>query len=141
MAFHAKVQYTRLVLGEQGSVLEIRMAMNRINLLVLFAAGIFASCGSDTNSNAATTVTSNAKTDPALLGDGKAIYAAKCASCHGADGTEGLMGAKNLQTSTLDHASVVAIISNGKGAMKAYSGELNAEQIEAVAKYAESLRK
>jgi mono/diheme cytochrome c family protein len=51
------------------------------------------------------------------------------------------MGAKDLATSTINHETVVAIITSGKNGMKAFSPELNAEQIEAVAKYAESLRK
>jgi mono/diheme cytochrome c family protein len=73
--------------------------------------------------------------------EGKKLYEAKCITCHGADGTAGLMGAKDLQASTLEHATVVTIISGGKGTMKGFSGELTGPQIEEVARYAESLRK
>ena len=61
--------------------------------------------------------------------------------CHGGDGKQNTMGAADLSTSTIEHTSVVGIITSGKNTMKAFSPELNAEQIEAVAKYAESLRK
>jgi mono/diheme cytochrome c family protein len=62
-------------------------------------------------------------------------------TCHGADGKQNTMGAADLSTSTLNHEVVVAIITSGKNAMKAFSPELNTEQIEAVAKYVETLRK
>lgn len=73
--------------------------------------------------------------------NGNALYEAKCVMCHGDDGKAGTMGAADLSSSKLDHNVVVATIKSGKNSMKAFSPELNDEQIEAVAKYAESLRK
>jgi mono/diheme cytochrome c family protein len=76
----------------------------------------------------------------ALSNDGKAIFEGNCASCHGIDGKAMLSGASDLTTLNLDHAAYVNAITNGKGAMAAYDKMLNAEQIEAVATYAEGLK-
>lgn len=73
--------------------------------------------------------------------NGSALYEAKCVMCHGDDGKAGTMGAADLSSSKLDHSVVVTVIKSGKNSMKAFSPELNDEQIDAVAKYAESLRK
>ena len=73
--------------------------------------------------------------------NGNALYEAKCQMCHGDDGKAGTMGAADLSSSRLDHNVVVSVIKSGKNSMKAFSPELNEEQIDAVAKYAESLRK
>jgi mono/diheme cytochrome c family protein len=73
--------------------------------------------------------------------NGNVLYETKCMMCHGADGKQGTMGAADLSASKLDHSVVVSIITSGKNSMKGFSPDLNTEQIEAVAKYAESLRK
>nr|WP_221269520.1 c-type cytochrome [Deinococcus budaensis] len=62
--------------------------------------------------------------DPALR-----VYAANCASCHGADGGGGALG-PSLRASNLSREALRGVIVNGKGAMPAYPGlkpaELNA---------------
>lgn len=73
--------------------------------------------------------------------DGKSLFEARCSACHGADGKAGIMGAFDLTTSTVSHEGMVAIIKNGRNAMKAFANEMTSEEIEAVASYAESLKK
>ncbi|WP_043801960.1 c-type cytochrome [Deinococcus gobiensis] len=53
------------------------------------------------------------ETDPAL-----SVYAASCASCHGASGGGGV--GPSLRASTLSRAAIQGIIRNGQGAMPAF---------------------
>lgn len=69
------------------------------------------------------------------------IYMKNCATCHGADGSLGLSGAANLQTSTLSKEEAANIIKGGKGNMPKYGNQLNAAEIEALVEFTESLRK
>jgi mono/diheme cytochrome c family protein len=68
--------------------------------------------------------------------NGKEIYEARCASCHGVDGKAGLSGAGDLSASSLDKAAIADIIKNGKNTMPPV--DMNDEQKEAVAGYVES---
>jgi uncharacterized membrane protein SirB2 len=70
---------------------------------------------------------------------GKAIYDAKCVNCHGADGTAGISGAKDLSQSTLSEDEIEHIVHNGKGMMP--PTELADEQLHAVAEYVKTLKK
>ena len=77
--------------------------------------------------------------------DGKALYASKCAMCHGADGVAKKMaeGSANLndpewQKKTPAEA-VEKVIHDGKGKMTKFEGKLTAEQIKAVAAYVKTL--
>lgn len=109
--------------------------------IAVAAAGFFfvEACGNDasqkTNPDSAAAPTVGATVN------GSVLYEEKCMLCHGVDGKQNTMGAADLSTSMLSHETVVAIITSGKNAMKAYSPELNMEQIEAVATYVETLRK
>jgi len=73
--------------------------------------------------------------------DGSATYKAKCAMCHGADGTKiashDLQGAAAQGTSDADLA---AIITNGKGKMPA-SKSLKPDQVTALIAYLRTLKK
>jgi uncharacterized membrane protein SirB2 len=71
---------------------------------------------------------------------GQLIYQQNCIRCHGDDGKMGILGAKDLTTSAMNHEGIIGIISNGKSAMPAYSKSLSAEDIELVAVYVEQLR-
>jgi cytochrome c6 len=77
---------------------------------------------------------------PALAVDAAALFASKCASCHGKDGkgsAVGLkMGAKDLAEAKKDsEKEIVGAITNGKGKMAAFKDKLSAEEIQALAKY------
>ncbi len=118
--------------------------MKKIFLVLSIVACTFIlvqSCGNDDASKAKADSVSSSPPAVGASVNGSVLYEEKCMVCHGADGKQNTMGAADLSSSTLDHAIVVSIITSGKNTMKAFSPELNAEQIEAVAKYAESLRK
>ena len=72
---------------------------------------------------------------------GKAMYSQYCAACHGADGTKGASGAKDLSQSALSDDERIEIITNGKNTMSPYKDILSAEQIKAVSDYTASLKK
>ncbi len=77
----------------------------------------------------------------AVLENGKLLYNAACASCHGADGKLGLTGASDLTATTFTHSEKVAIITDGKGNMTPFRGQLSEQDIEAVATYVDSMKK
>lgn len=81
--------------------------------------------------------------NPALAGDvaaGQNIFAANCAACHIGGGNV-VNAAKTLKQTDLEAngkdtlEAVVAQVTNGNGAMPAFSGKLSAEDIENVASY------
>ena len=75
--------------------------------------------------------------------DGKALYDAKCAMCHGKDGVAKPMakGSANLNDAKWQEATKVeaieTVITDGKGKMKGYKDKMTAEEIKAVATYVE----
>ncbi|MGB1119083.1 MAG: c-type cytochrome [Chitinophagales bacterium] len=73
------------------------------------------------------------------LSKGQRIYIEQCQRCHGAHGNAQINGAKNLQYSELNMEQRIHIITNGKGVMPAFSGNLNPEEIAFVASYLDSL--
>jgi cytochrome c6 len=78
--------------------------------------------------------------------DGKALYDAKCAMCHGKDGVAKPMakGSANLNDPKYQEATtpdeLVAVIENGKGKMKGYKGKMTPEEIKAVADYVKTMK-
>lgn len=75
---------------------------------------------------------------------GADTYKAKCAGCHGADGSKSTMGSKPLNgadVQAMSAADIAADISNGKGKMPAYKGKLTDAQINDVAAYVKTLKK
>jgi len=85
---------------------------------------------------------------PALAAeDGKALYEAKCAMCHGMDGVAKKMGAgsKNFndpawkKAATVD--SIVRDTMDGVGKMKGMGDKLSAEQMKAIAEYTLTMAK
>jgi cytochrome c6 len=68
-----------------------------------------------------------------------ALFAQKCASCHGKDGKPSAvgqkMGAKDLSATTLSEKDIAAVISGGKGKMPAYKEKLTDDQVQSLAKY------
>ena len=72
------------------------------------------------------------------------VYKAKCAGCHGADGTKAMMGAKPLSGADvqgMSDADLNAAITNGKGKMPAYKGKLTDSQITDLVAYIRTLKK
>ena len=91
-----------------------------------------------------------ATTTPAVFQDGAAIYAEKCAKCHGADG-KGVekfkkQGVKDLTTDAWQKANtdvkITAAINNGKGEfMPAWKGKVKPAEVKALVKHIRSLKK
>ncbi len=74
---------------------------------------------------------------PMFAADGAAVYQAKCAMCHGADGAK---NAPNL--AKLSEKEIAEITAKGKAPkMPAFENKLNAADIVAVAAHMKSLKK
>jgi cytochrome c oxidase cbb3-type subunit 3 len=81
-----------------------------------------------------------ALTPPALAADGKAIFTARCTSCHAADGKgQNAMGkkfgVKDLTVTKLGEADIEGVVTKGRGKMTPFAGKLSPEEIKAVAAY------
>jgi cytochrome c6 len=80
---------------------------------------------------------------------GQDTFKAKCAMCHGADGSGNTsmgksMGLKDLGSpaiQSMSDADLTGAISNGKGKMPAYAGKLTAAQIADLVSYIRTLKK
>jgi mono/diheme cytochrome c family protein len=73
--------------------------------------------------------------------DASGIYKAKCAMCHGADGTK--IASHDLQGATaqgMSDADLSALITNGKGKMPA-SKSLKPEDVKGLVAYIRTLKK
>jgi cytochrome c6 len=86
---------------------------------------------------------------PAHAQNGAAVYKAKCAMCHGADGKGDTAVGKSLKLRDLGSADVqkqtdaelIAITADGKGKMPAYKGKLTDAQIKDVVAFIRTLKK
>ena len=82
-------------------------------------------------------------------GPGADTFKAKCAMCHGADGTGNTPAGKSTKTpsfsspevQTTSAAQLAAITKEGKGKMPSYSGKLTDAQINEVVAYIQTLQK
>ena len=80
--------------------------------------------------------------------DGAAVFKAKCAMCHGVDGSASTgmgksMGLKPLSSPEVQKTSgadLTAQVTNGKGKMPAYKGKLSDDEISAVVKHVKTLQ-
>jgi mono/diheme cytochrome c family protein len=80
---------------------------------------------------------------------GPDIFATKCATCHGKDGSGSTPMGKTLKVRDLGSADVQKqsdkelkdIITKGKGKMPAYGSKLSDTQIDDLVKFARSLKK
>ncbi|MGV3638153.1 MAG: c-type cytochrome [Flavobacteriales bacterium] len=99
-------------------------------IIIISIALLVLACGSATGSG-----------DPmeADKDTGRTVFNMNCALCHGRDGKAGINGAKDLTISTLKKEEMVAIVSNGKGAMAPYKNVLSAQEIEAVVEHVRKL--
>jgi mono/diheme cytochrome c family protein len=80
---------------------------------------------------------------PLFAADGAATFKAKCAGCHGADGSKAIpaMGVKPLNTPAVkgeSEAQLVTVITKGQGKMKPQA--VSDEDAKAVAAYVKSLK-
>jgi cytochrome c6 len=83
---------------------------------------------------------------PAAAADGSATFKAKCAMCHGADGTKENpgMGVKSLAGADVQKnsdAELIGSVSKGKGKMPAYAGKLSDDDIKSVVAFVRTLKK
>jgi mono/diheme cytochrome c family protein len=80
---------------------------------------------------------------------GADTYKAKCAMCHGADGSGNTPAGKSMKALPFSSpdlvkapdADLIAATKNGKGKMPAYSGKLTDGQIKEVVAYIRTLQK
>jgi mono/diheme cytochrome c family protein len=82
---------------------------------------------------------------PLFAADGAAIFKAKCAMCHGADGAKAMpaMGVKPLNTPATKgktEAALIATVTNGQGKMPAFAGKLSNDEIKAAVTFVKSLK-
>lgn len=103
---------------------------------LLLLAGLLTACG---GGGGATAPATNTGSTPAQRAEG--IFNSQCALCHGRRGDQQLSGAKLLNVSTLSREEMVAVVSNGRGAMMAYKNMLTPAEIDAVVDHAMRLRK
>ncbi len=103
-----------------------------ISVFVLAVGTLVYSCGGSSNSTEGQNV---------VAGSGGQLYNDNCLVCHGADGKAGMSGATDLSTSVLSHEHTVAVITSGRNTMRPFGSQFTKEEIEAIAKYVESLRK
>ena len=81
--------------------------------------------------------------------DGAALYKAKCASCHGADGSGMTPMGKAMKLRDLSSAAVqkqsdaelTKVTADGKGKMPAYKGKMTDAEIAAVVAHIRSMKK
>ena len=79
---------------------------------------------------------------PLFAADGAATYKAKCAMCHGADGSKPAPQGhqSDPDTKAKGAAGLNTIITKGQGKMPAYEGKLSPEEISAVTDYVLTLK-
>lgn len=78
---------------------------------------------------------------PRLEKTGKELFERHCKQCHGKDGTRGLFGARNLQTSQLSDEALYLAIAKGRKIMPAWEKKLDTNQLSLVTDYVKTLRK
>jgi cytochrome c6 len=84
-----------------------------------------------------------------ITGDGAETFKAKCAACHGPDGTGSTAAGKALKVRDLTSSEVqaqtddqlFAIISKGKGKMPAFDKSLGADKCKELVAYIRTLKK
>jgi cytochrome c6 len=80
-------------------------------------------------------------------GDAEDNYNKKCAICHGKDGSANTAKGKKLHTKDVHEtmkdsaATMIKIVTDGKGDMDAYKDQFTADQIKALVEYYRSLAK
>lgn len=78
---------------------------------------------------------------PQMASRGQEIFVKNCKRCHGADGTKGFLGAKDLSASRLADDPLQRTILNGRRVMPAFRKKLTAEDLAQVMLYVKGLRR
>lgn len=107
--------------------------------LFLFFCSLFLFCCG--NSGGGTYTGETKVIDTKSSPEGALVFDKNCKICHGADGTLGLNGAKNLTLSSMPLPDRVLQITQGKNLMPAFKSMLTSEEINAVASYTLQLKK
>lgn len=100
--------------------------------VVLFVVLLF------TNSPTAPPAAPAAAVEAAGGVDGGAVYGARCAGCHGGDGSGGIgpkLNEGRVVARFADPADQIAVVTDGRGGMPGFGGRLSAEEIAAVVDY------
>ena len=95
------------------------------------------------------TFQSSSRASSMVVGDGAETFKAKCAACHGPDGTGATAAGKALKVRDLSSADVQGqtddqlheIITKGKGKMPAYEKSLGADKCKELVAYIRTLKK
>ncbi len=82
---------------------------------------------------------------PLFAADGAAIFKAKCAGCHGADGLKAMaaMGVKPLNSPDIQaksEAQLIVAVTKGEGKMPAFGGKLSDDEIKAAVTFVKGLK-
>ena len=72
--------------------------------------------------------------------DGKTLYKKYCVNCHGIDGSLKTNGAIDLRYSTLSLDEKILVITKGRNVMTSFEKQISPGQINAVARYTETLK-
>lgn len=105
------------------------------------AAGAAPYAGNDAGGDTGDTGDGGTGGGGAAAADGEAVFTERCGSCHtlSAAGTSGAVG-PNLDGVGLDAGAIEAIVTEGRGGMPAFGGDLSEEEIAAVAEFVASAR-
>lgn len=71
---------------------------------------------------------------------GDELFALHCTLCHGKNGKLGINGAKDLTASALSRDEMIALVTEGKGAMMPYKHVLTKKQVEMVVDHLRTLK-
>lgn len=112
-------------------------------LTIAAIATLIIACGKSGDKENTTTDKSATPATAAAGPDGEKIYKQYCVTCHGLYGDMGASGAFNLTKSILTTEERINVITNGRTgtAMVGFKTVLKEDQIAAVAKYTETLKK
>jgi cytochrome c6 len=82
---------------------------------------------------------------PLFAADGAATFKAKCAACHGADGTKviaamGVPAINTLGVKAKGAAGLTTIVTKGQGKMPGFGGKLSDDEINAAVAYVLALK-
>jgi cytochrome c6 len=109
--------------------------MDRLSFVkagVVFAAAIAAFAGLPLAS-------ARPSTEAAGLADGRSLYNAHCASCHGRDGRSNTPRGRETEADDISGGvsveKTIRVVTNGRGEMPAFRRRLTKAQIESIARY------